>query len=107
MAAYKIAYFDYFNMYEDPGFGANIMSLYGIDGKFEEKMKKDVDKWVKKWERPTAFNKVPSLWGPTGFPMPRGIVQGGLGNCWFISAAAAIAEVPERIFKNIESRNYS
>lgn len=31
--------------------------------------------------------------------LPHGINQGGLGDCWFLAAAAAIAEYPERIQK--------
>lgn len=105
MATYKRAVFNNFIQYNDSGFAANVTSMYGINGRFEKKMKKDVDKYVKKWKRPTAFNEMPSLWGPTGKPTPRGIYQGGTNNCWFISAAAALAEVPERIFKTIESKD--
>jgi len=42
----------------------------------------------------------PSLFGKLGKPLPYGISQGQLGDCWFLSSAAAVSEVPERM-KNI------
>ena len=40
-----------------------------------------------------------SLWGRYGV-RPEGARQGHLGNCWFIAAASAVAEYPNRI-KNV------
>jgi len=39
----------------------------------------------------------PSFWGPKGYPVPNGIKQGSLGDCWFLAAASAMAESKERI----------
>ena len=51
------------------------------------------------WARPDEIwaNEV-SLWGLNGI-MPDDAVQGILEDCWFMSAAAALAENPERIRK--------
>jgi hypothetical protein len=46
----------------------------------------------------------PSLWGRQGVK-PAGVRQGELGDCWFLSTAAALAEHPDRIknmFRNSE-----
>lgn len=42
---------------------------------------------------------VESLWGPNGSSdiKPADMNQGGVGNCWIISAISAVAEVPGRI----------
>ena len=40
-----------------------------------------------------------SLWGENGVPTVHDIIQGDLGNCWFIAAASALAEKPGRIEK--------
>lgn len=39
-----------------------------------------------------------SLWGSDGIT-PMDIRQGVIGNCWFLAAASAIAEKPERMEK--------
>lgn len=39
-----------------------------------------------------------SFWGSEGI-LPDGVKQGGLGDCWFLSSAAALAEHPARIEK--------
>ena len=39
------------------------------------------------------------MWGSEEKVAPNDIVQGGLGDCWFMSAAASYAEVPDRIKK--------
>ena len=59
------------------------------------------------WKRPDEFDtsRAPSLWGDTDI-QPDGIKQGGLGNCWFLSAAAAMAEYPERIRKVFTNQSY-
>ena len=37
------------------------------------------------------------MWGSEERVAPNDIVQGGLGDCWFMSSAASYAEVPDRI----------
>jgi hypothetical protein len=36
-----------------------------------------------------------------------GVQQGGLGDCWFLASAAALAEYPERIMKIFSNKEYS
>ena len=48
----------------------------------------------------------PSLWGSKGV-LPDGVVQGHLGDCWFLASAAALAEHPERIKKIFTNADYS
>ena len=43
------------------------------------------------------YDDEPSLWGPDGIPHPNHIGQGYLGDCWFLAAAAAIAEWPDLV----------
>jgi hypothetical protein len=46
-----------------------------------------------------------SLWGSKGV-LPDGIVQGGLGDCWFLGALGAVAETPSRIKDLFENSEY-
>ena len=39
--------------------------------------------------------------------MPNGVVQGLLGDCWFLASCAAIAEYPERIKRIFANQEYS
>jgi hypothetical protein len=62
---------------------------------------------VAAWKRPSELDgSSPSLWGTRGV-LPSGVNQGGLGDCWFLAAAAAIAEHPERIKKIFTNKDYS
>jgi hypothetical protein len=48
------------------------------------------------WKRPSemggGYDSSPSLFGDHKKPIPNGINQQGLGDCWFLSATAAVAE---------------
>ena len=65
------------------------------------------------WTRPTEHKQHiagpngPSLYGNFGIPRPEGVVQGHLGDCWFLAAASAIAEQPERIERIIWNKEYN
>ena len=50
------------------------------------------------WKRAKYAFKDKSLFGTTGI-RPADIRQGSIGNCWFMSAASAIAEYPGRMEK--------
>ena len=57
-----------------------------------------------KWERATALD------GPKRTLFGKGIspddaIQGAIGNCWFIAAASAVAEVPGRMEKTFLNTN--
>jgi hypothetical protein len=45
------------------------------------------------------------LWGKGGIS-PAGVNQGRLGDCWFLAAAASLAEYPERIKKLFVNTEY-
>lgn len=52
---------------------------------------------VTKWSTPKeVIGGTPNLWGEKGV-LPTGTRQGKLGDCWFLAAASAIAEHPDRI----------
>ena len=53
---------------------------------------------VSQWKRISSFSRYrkPSLWGSRGI-RPDAVQQGRLGDAWFLSAATALAEYPERI----------
>jgi hypothetical protein len=57
------------------------------------------------WARPSELTKNPNLWGSKGV-LPAGTNQGGLGDCWMLAAAAALAEYPERIMSIFTNTKY-
>jgi len=58
------------------------------------------------WKRIGEVDTSPSLWGEKGIS-PAGIEQGKLGTCWFLAAASALAEYPERVEKLFVNKEYS
>lgn len=54
-----------------------------------------------------GYSTSPSLFGQYGKPIPNGINQMGLGDCWFLASASSIAEEADRITKIIENKEYS
>jgi hypothetical protein len=52
------------------------------------------------------LEKEPSLFGKDGIK-PYGVIQGRLGDCWFLAAASAIAEYPERISKIMVNEDFT
>jgi len=98
--------------YQDVSFPADNSSLWwnASDSEwttwYAENWPKSIESWkrafdIKKWSN----NKEPSsLWGSKGI-LPAGIAQGGLGDCWWMAVASALAEHPERIkkiFSNVD-----
>lgn len=57
--------------------------------------KTKVDKWLRPLQLVTNGER-PSLWGTKGV-IPNSVEQGKLGDHWFLSAAAALAEYPNRV----------
>ena len=57
------------------------------------------------WARPSELSASPSLWGSKGV-QPAGTNQGGLGDCWFLASASALAEHPDRIKNIFTNRKY-
>lgn len=66
---------------------------------------------VKAWARPSEMKQgypdQPSLWGNFGKPVPNGIRQMALGDCWFLAAVSAISEEPDRIYRVFDNKDYS
>lgn len=58
---------------------------------------------IKGYKRPAEINpkETPSLMGKFNSFRPTGIKQGGLADCWFLAGAAATAEVPSRLNRNV------
>ena len=63
------------------------------------------------WKRPSEMGEgwptKPSLFGSLGQPAPQGVAQQGLADCWFLAAASAMAEDPNRIYKVMEDSEYN
>jgi hypothetical protein len=57
------------------------------------------------WKRVSeVFDDSYSLWGTNGIT-PHDIAQGSIGNCWYLAAAAALAEFPERLNRVVENES--
>ena len=57
------------------------------------------------WKRASeVFDDSYTLWGTNGIT-PHDIEQGSIGNCWYLAAAAALAEYPERLDRVVENGN--
>lgn len=54
-----------------------------------------------------GLSKNPKLWGTVGHPIPNGVSQRNLGDCWFLASAAALAEEPGRITRLFNNRGYN
>lgn len=56
------------------------------------------------WKSPAEIDKTaPNLWGEKGI-RPAAVQQGGLGDCWFLSAMAALAEWKDRVQKSFNGQ---
>jgi hypothetical protein len=97
------------DLWEDPEFGADDSSLSWAGFGFGKES--DAPPNGLKWKRPSEMGEgltdKPSLWGKLGNPLPFGVKQGMLGDCWFLSAAAAVAEKPNRIKNVLVNDDYS
>ena len=93
-------------MFKDKTFGAGEQSLYW-ESHLEDREMFNIYKNVAAWKRPTELiSGQPSLWGSKGI-IPDGVLQGELGDCWFLASAAALAEYPDRINRIFKNAEYS
>ena len=76
----------------DPSFPPDDSSLYDITNASEYPLE---EKAV--WKRPHQFMRFGEIELFEGDINPNDIIQGYLGNCWFLAAIAAVAETPELI----------
>jgi hypothetical protein len=59
------------------------------------------------WKRVSeVFDSSYSLWGENGIT-PHDIAQGSIGNCWYLAAAAALAEYPDRLDRVVENNAFN
>lgn len=54
-----------------------------------------------------GYSTDPSFWGNKGQPIPNGISQGQLGDCWFLAAVSSLAEEPDRITRVVWNQDYN
>merc|ERR1719326_84519 len=105
--------------YEDPEFKAADDSLFWPNRPWGREEKN----WPtsrripggRRWKRPSelggvrdgsvTYHQKPSLWGDKGIS-PVGVRQHAVGDCWFLAAASALAEVPERIERIFWNSDY-
>lgn len=97
-------------LWEDPEFGGDSSSLrwdaygFSIQGSYSPPK-------LLLWKRPSemgqGYSTTPSLWGDFGKPIPNGIKQMSLGDCWFLAAASAVAEQAERVYRFAHDREYN
>lgn len=89
--------------YIDTDFPSDASSLYwkGHLREDTEFVARRYENKVKNWKRPQSLiqdGSQPSLWG-SGDVNSDAVQQGRLGDAWFLSAAAALAEYPHRVKK--------
>ena len=95
-------------LFEDQSFGAVQSSLYNTSFLSDMADADDMKKAIEGWARPSemGFEGKPSFWGPTGQPIPEGVHQQNLGDCWFLASASALAEVPIRLKRTVWNDSY-
>ena len=95
--------------WEDPAFRADEGSLFwrnALTAKAAQEANNMLNAIVG-WKRPgQIWGTSPSLWGSFGKPVPEGINQKSLCDCWFLSSAAAVAEESSRITALTWNRSY-
>lgn len=92
--------------FEDPSMPADNYALYWSSHPGQGEMPERYDRVVTGWARPSEISATPpSLWGEQGVS-PAGSRQGTLGDCWFLSTCAAIAENGDRIKKIFTNTEY-
>ena len=93
--------------YTDTVFGHSSEALYWADLGEDKGNMAYKEQWVE-WRRASEIytGEQYSLFGETGISV-RDVNQGWIGNCWFMSSASALAEVPgriERMFLNTDNK---
>jgi len=98
--------------WEDPAFKAKETSLFWRNALTQGAVKdaRHMLGAIVGWKRPgqmgQGYGTTASLWGSLGKPVPGGVSQRSLGDCWFLAAAAAVAEESSRIEALTENHSY-
>ena len=87
--------------FEDDDFPASIDMIFSTEAPPAPSSQKTYKKQVVAYKRPHEIypNEDVKLLGTWDTMKPWGIKQGSLADCWFLSAVAALAENPERMYK--------
>lgn len=94
--------------WEDPEFPADHTSMAWDRRKWGQAPHAYAVKANLPWKRiPDIYGGSTSLYGKLNKPVPNGVGQGELGDCWYLAAVSAVAEVPNRITDLIYNQEYS
>ena len=106
------------SLYRDNSFPASKSSLFWSHnlpdkaGKIQELYEGRIESWkrpadIMNLKNQEGNNTLPSLWGDEGIKPTEAVTQGRLADNWFLGAAAALAEHPERVKSLFSTTNYA
>ena len=105
-------------LFRDNSFPASKSTLFWSHNLPDQpgKIQEIYDGRIESWKRPADLmnlkqnvgnNTLPSFWGTDGVKPTEVVTQGRLADNWFLGAAAALAEHPERVHALFSAKEYS